>query len=105
MYQSYTIEHSLPLPVINAWVGTNGPEKRLDGLLPWHHCAYEADGATKYDNRGDAARIVRAQNDREFYLRRQDLDFIRFAWEDVYGDPSAAGRSSASPTARQSRPT
>jgi hypothetical protein len=30
------IEYDLPMPVTNAWVGRDGPEWRLDGLLPWH---------------------------------------------------------------------
>lgn len=78
------IEYGLPMPVSNAWVGRDGPEKRLDGLLPWHWIALEGDGAIKYDNRDDASQIVRAQQAREFHLRRFGLDFARYGWPDVY---------------------
>lgn len=78
------IEYDLPMPVSNAWVGRDRPEKRLDGLLPWHWIALEGDGAIKYDNRDDATQIVRAQQAREFLLRRFGLEFARFGWPDVY---------------------
>jgi hypothetical protein len=78
------IEFNLPMPVSNAWVGIDGPEKRLDGLWPFHRSAYEADGAVKYNNRDDAAQIVRAEHEREFYLRRLGLDIIRYGAPDVY---------------------
>lgn len=78
------LEHDLPLPVANAWVGHDRPERRVDGLLPWHWCAFEGDGAMKYDNRDDASHIVRDQYEREFHLRRLGLDFARFGWPDVY---------------------
>jgi hypothetical protein len=82
------MEHDLPMPVINAWVGRDSPERRVDGLLPWHWWAIEGDGALKYNNRADAARIVKDQNDREFGLRRLGLDFVRYTWADVYPDRS-----------------
>ena len=78
------IEYGLPMPVSNAWVGRDRPEKRLDGLLPWHWIALEGDGAIKYDNRDDATQIVRAQQAREFLLRRFGLEFARYGWPDVY---------------------
>lgn len=87
------LEYDLPLPVPNAWVGVDGPEKRLDGLWPYHHAAFEADGGVKYNNRPDAVAVVRAQHERDFYLRRLGLDFARFGAPDVYGDRSRlAGR-------------
>jgi hypothetical protein len=90
------IEFDLPMPVSNAWVGRDGPERRVDGLWPYHRAASEADGAIKYNNRSDAAQIVRAQNEREFWLRRLGLDFVRYSAPDVYGDRTAlAGRFSA----------
>jgi hypothetical protein len=52
------IESGFPMPITNAWVGRDGPEWRLDGLLPWHWWGYEGDGALKYDNREDASKIV-----------------------------------------------
>lgn len=75
------IEFGLPLPVSNAWVGQDGPERRVDGLWPHHWAAKEADGALKYDNRSDASAVVMAQNDREFYLRRLGLDLVRYGWQ------------------------
>jgi hypothetical protein len=78
------IEYDLPMPVTNAWVGRDGPEWRLDGLLPWHWWGYEGDGALKYDNREDASKIVREQQEREFQLRRLGLDLLRYGWPDVY---------------------
>jgi hypothetical protein len=77
-------EYNLPLPVVNAWVGKDEPRWRVDGLLPWHWWAEEGDGAVKYDNRPDASRIVRDQNEREYGLRRLGLDVLRYGWGDVY---------------------
>jgi hypothetical protein len=71
----------LPMPVCNAWVGLDRPVYRVDGLWPWHWAAQEADGAVKYDNRPDATRVVTAQNDREWYLRRLGLDVVRYDWD------------------------
>ncbi|MFW6205252.1 MAG: type IV toxin-antitoxin system AbiEi family antitoxin domain-containing protein [Actinomycetota bacterium] len=78
------LEHGLPMPVTNAWVGRDGPQWRLDGLLPWHWWGYEGDGALKYDNRADASQIVQAQQEREFQLRRLGLDLLRYGWPDAY---------------------
>lgn len=75
------LEFRLPLPVSNAWVGLEGPTFRVDGLWPYHWAANEADGALKYDNRPDAGRIITAQNDREWYLRRLGLDLVRYDWD------------------------
>jgi hypothetical protein len=72
------IEGNLPIPIANAWVGRHGPERRVDGLWPWHWAASEGDGAQKYDNRPDASRIVSKQNEREWELRRLGLDFARY---------------------------
>jgi hypothetical protein len=75
------LQFDLPLPVCNAWVGENEPEYRVDGLWPFHGAVFEADGAVKYDNRPDAARIVAAQGEREWRLRRLGLDVVRFGWD------------------------
>ena len=75
------IEFALPMPVCNAWVGDGEPRFRVDGLWPFHWSAFEGDGAIKYDNRPDASRVIAAQNEREWYLRRLGLDFARFTWE------------------------
>jgi hypothetical protein len=72
------IAGGLPIPVSNAWVGSNGPERRVDGLWPWHHAAHEADGAVKYNNRPDAHSIVTREKDREWRLRRLGLDIVRY---------------------------
>jgi hypothetical protein len=80
------LEALLPLPVSNAWVGHDRPVFRVDGLWPWHWAAHEADGAVKYDDRPDASRIVAAQNDREWYLRRLGLDVVRYGWALASGD-------------------
>jgi hypothetical protein len=74
------LEALLPLPVSNAWIGHDRPVFRVDGLWPWHWAAHEADGAVKYDDRPDASRIVAAQNEREWYLRRLGLDVVRYGW-------------------------
>ena len=74
------LEALLPLPVSNAWVGHDRPVYRVDGLWPWHWAAHEADGAVKYDDRPDASRIVAAQSEREWYLRRLGLDVVRYGW-------------------------
>jgi hypothetical protein len=74
------LEALLPLPVSNAWVGNDRPVYRVDELWPWHWAAHKADGAVKYDDRPDASRIVAAQNEREWYLRRLGLDVVRYGW-------------------------
>jgi hypothetical protein len=81
-----SIVGGLPMPVSNAWVGDGCPEFRVDGLWPYHHAVSEADGASKYNNRPDAAGIVFKQNEREWRLRRLGLDIAR------YGFPLAAFR-------------
>ncbi|PZF80542.1 type IV toxin-antitoxin system AbiEi family antitoxin domain-containing protein [Jiangella anatolica] len=75
------LQFDLPLPVSNAWVGAEEPEYRVDGLWPFHGVAFEADGALKYDNRPDAARIVARQGEREWRLRRLGLEVVRFGWD------------------------
>ncbi len=80
------LEFNLPMPVSNAWVGRDKPERRVDGLWPYHRAVSEADGALKYNDRADAKQIVRAQSEREFWLRRLGLDFVRYGAPDVYGD-------------------
>jgi hypothetical protein len=101
------LEYDLPLPVANAWVGRDRPERRVDGLLPWHGWALEGDGAVKYDNREDASIIVRAQSEREFDLRRLGLDFLRYGWTDVYPDRAplvAKARAMFAAHPRRSKP-
>jgi Transcriptional regulator, AbiEi antitoxin len=75
------IEFALPMPVCNAWVGGGRPRFRVDGLWPFHWSVFEGDGAIKYDNRPDASRVIAAQNEREWHLRRRGLDFARYAWD------------------------
>lgn len=90
------IEHDLPLPISNAWVGSDGPELRLDHLWPYHWVGAEGDGEQKYNNRSDAAMIVKMQNEREFRLRRLGLDLARYGWtEACYRRRDLAGKFSA----------
>jgi hypothetical protein len=78
------IQFNLPVPVANAWVGDHRPRKRVDGLWPFHRVAGEADGAVKYNDRPDAARIMQRQSDRDFYLRRLGLDVVHYGWDEAY---------------------
>lgn len=80
------LQFNLPMPVANAWVGKGRPRRRADGLWPYHRAAYEADGAVKYNDRADAATIIRKDREREFELRRLGLDFVRYGAPDVLGD-------------------
>ncbi|MBB5788343.1 type IV toxin-antitoxin system AbiEi family antitoxin domain-containing protein [Jiangella mangrovi] len=90
------LQFDLPLPVCNAWVGESEPEYRVDGLWPYHHAAFEADGALKYDNRPDASQIVARQGEREWRLRRMGLDIVRFGWDLAWRDrPELAARFAA----------
>ena len=63
------LEHSLPVPVSNAWVEAGGRRYRLDHLLPDRWLAFEGDGSLKYDNRLDAGRVVAEQREREWRLQ------------------------------------
>lgn len=78
------LRFKLPMPVANAWVGRRGPERRLDGLWPWHHAGWEADGAVKYDNRPDASKIVADQVAREWRIRKLGIDLARFGFREAY---------------------
>ncbi|MCW4352398.1 type IV toxin-antitoxin system AbiEi family antitoxin domain-containing protein [Hoyosella sp. YIM 151337] len=83
----------LPLPISNAWVGPGFPLYRVDGLWPYHWAAFEADGAIKYDNRGDASRIVQKQTEREWQLRRDlGVDVLRFGYRQALDPNSLAAR-------------
>lgn len=74
------IEHSLPLPHSNVWVGETPRRYRLDHLLADRWLAFEGDGAVKYDNRPDAGRVVADQREREWYLRELGLEVVRYGW-------------------------
>lgn len=78
------IQYDLPMPVSNAWVGDVRPEKRVDGLWPWHWVAFEGDGALKYNDRPDAAHIVAAEKEREWALRQLGLTIVRYGWDLAY---------------------
>ncbi|WP_157987894.1 hypothetical protein [Jiangella endophytica] len=80
------LQFDLPSPVPNAWVGEGEPEYRVDALWPWHGVVFEADGAVKYDDRPDAARIVARQGEREWRLRRLGLEVVRFGWDLAWRD-------------------
>jgi hypothetical protein len=77
------IEAVLPIPLSNVWVGPGYPLYRLDHLFPWHWVAMEGDGALKYDG-PMVAKIVEAEKEREWFLRRLGLDVIRYGWDLAY---------------------
>lgn len=75
------IEHGLPLPVSNAWIGTPWGRYRVDHFLPDRWLVFEGDGSLKYDNRLDAGRVVADQREREWRLRELGLEVTRYGWE------------------------
>ncbi|WP_149361062.1 type IV toxin-antitoxin system AbiEi family antitoxin domain-containing protein [Lolliginicoccus suaedae] len=78
----------LPVPVPNAWVGDTKPRFRLDGLWPYHWAGFEADGAMKYNDRPDAARIIADQQEREWFLRHAlSIDLCRYTWRHARCNP------------------
>ncbi|MET3803729.1 hypothetical protein ABIB25_000715 [Nakamurella sp. UYEF19] len=68
----------LPTTVPNAWIVGGRIARRVDLLIPEHGIILEADGALKYNNRPDAARVVGQQTDREGELRDLGFDIVRF---------------------------
>jgi hypothetical protein len=77
------IEADLPIPLSNVWVGPGYPLYRLDHLFPWHWVAMEGDGALKYDG-PMVAKVVEAEKEREWFLRRLGLEVIRYGWDLAY---------------------
>jgi hypothetical protein len=77
------IEGDLPVPLSNVWVGPGYPMYRLDHLFPWHWVAMEGDGALKYDGPA-AAKVIEAEKEREWFLRRLGLEVVRYGWDLAY---------------------
>ena len=78
----------LPAPVSNAWIPVAGQWFRADHLMPEQGVILEADGAVKYDNRRDAATLVRADRDRERLLRSLSFGIARYGWSLAVGRPA-----------------
>lgn len=77
-----------PAPLSNVWIPAGGRWFRVDHLLPDDGVVVEADGALKYNNRSDAAAVVREQVERERALRSLGLGFVRYDWTLVRSRPS-----------------
>jgi hypothetical protein len=77
------IEGDLPVPLSNVWVGPGYPMYRLDHLFPWHWVVMEGDGALKYDG-PMGAKVIQAEKEREWFLRRLGLEVVRYGWDLAY---------------------
>ncbi len=77
------IEHDLPVPVSNAWIELGPVRLRPDHLLDDRWLIFEGDGDTKYNNRLDAATVIRHQREREWQLREHGLEVHRYGWPDA----------------------
>jgi hypothetical protein len=88
------IEHELPVPVSNAWVGIDRPVYRVDHLWPWHGVVAEGDGAMKYRDAADPATVVAEEKERQWFLEQElGLTVVRYGWDLAYGDrPQLATR-------------
>jgi hypothetical protein len=88
------LEHALPVPVSNAWVGNGRPEYRVDHLWPNHGVVAEADGALKYRDVADPAAVVAEEKERQWYLERElGLTVVRYGWDLAFRDrEQLAGR-------------
>lgn len=74
------IEHDLPVPVSNVWVGTRPVCYRVDHLLDWRWVAFEGDGMTRFSGQ-DAARQVARMQEREWQLREWGFVVARYGWQ------------------------
>lgn len=73
------IEHDLPVPVSNVWVGRRPVSYRVDHLLDRRWVAFEGDGLLKF--RGpDAARQIARMQEREWQLREWGFVVARYGW-------------------------
>ncbi len=87
------LEYDLPVPLSNVWVGDGYPQFRVDHLWPDHWVVGEGDGAQKYRNGDDPGRVMSAQEERQWLIRRLDLDVVRYGWRLArYGRAELAGR-------------
>ncbi len=74
------IEHGLPVPQSNVWIGDGYPRFRVDHLWPDHWVVAEGDGARKYRDGDDPGQVVAAERERQWYLRRLGLEVVRYDW-------------------------
>jgi hypothetical protein len=70
----------LPAPLSNVWIPAGRQWFRVDHLVPDTGVILEADGALKYDNRPDAARLIAEDRDRERLLRDLGFCIVRYTW-------------------------
>ncbi|MTD14232.1 hypothetical protein GIS00_09765 [Nakamurella sp. YIM 132087] len=78
-----------PPPLSNVWIRVGSRRFRVDHLLPDQRIVLEADGALKYDNRPDAAKVVTEQVERERLLRSAGLTVVRYTAGMAWHDPRA----------------
>lgn len=86
-------------PLSNVWIRVGARRYRVDHLLPETGVVVEADGAIKYNNRPDAAKIVTDEKNRERDLRSAGFEIVRYNWDLAISRPlellrrvDAAGR-------------
>lgn len=75
------VEGGLAVPLSNVWIGDGRPQYRVDHLWPWHWVVAEADGALKYRDCDDPARVVAEEKEPEWQLRRLGIAVVRYGWE------------------------
>jgi very-short-patch-repair endonuclease len=75
------IERGLEAPISNAWVDDGRRAYRADHLAPDAGVVLEGDGASKYNNRADAHKIIASRDERDRWFRRQGyaIDHYTFA--------------------------
>lgn len=65
-------------PQSNVWIYGPGKPRRADHLIVEHGIVIEGDGAVKYDNRPDAARVVDDEKDRQRWMQRLGFSVVRY---------------------------
>lgn len=81
------IQAGRPVPLSNVWISHGGQVRRVDHLYPEHGIVLEGDGDVKYNNRPDAADIVRDEKARERWLRSLGFTVIRYSYATVRNNP------------------
>jgi len=81
------IDHGLPVPLSNVWVGVSGPEFRVDHLWPDPWVIAEGDGRGKYTT---SARFVE-EKQRQRYMEDLGFTFTRYDWDDATSGKKALG--------------
>ncbi|WP_165367720.1 type IV toxin-antitoxin system AbiEi family antitoxin domain-containing protein [Phytoactinopolyspora endophytica] len=77
------IEYDLPVPISNAWIELGPIRYRPDHLLDDLWLIFEGDGDIKYNERLDAAAVVRQQREREWELRERGFEISRYGWSNA----------------------